>query len=125
MPDNIIIKRKESEKNEIEYDEEGNELRPFKADKKEELMIKELLNKYPNLDYLMALVLIRASPEELEQITNGVPEYRPMTSEVIPNAFNLEPLTEEQIKEKEEKEKEKKYGKLIKIDNPLENILIS
>jgi len=125
MTDSIIKKNNDDE---IEYDEEGNELKPFKANKKEELMIKELLNKYPNLDYLMALVLIRASPEELEQITNGVPEYRPTTSEVIPNAFNLEPLTEEQIKEKEEKEKkekEKKYGKLIKIDNPLENILIS
>jgi hypothetical protein len=98
MSENVIIEKKEDSP-------------AFEPTKEEEVTIKQILKQYPNLDNLMALTLIRATPEQLQEIIDTMPKYKPMTSEVIPEAFSLEPLTEEQKKEKEEKDKKEKEEK--------------
>ena len=75
---------------EFEYDDEGNELKPLKPDnEKEEFYIKELMRKYPELDYLMALCLVKATPEQLEIISKEKIKHAPMKTIVIKDAFEV------------------------------------
>jgi len=76
---------------EIEYDDEGNELKPLKpSNEKEEFYIKELMRKYPELDYLMALCLVKATPEQLAMINNEKIKPTPMKTIVIKDAFEVQ-----------------------------------
>lgn len=75
---------------EIEYDSSGNELKPLKpSDEKEEFYVKELMRKYPEIDYLMALCLVKATPEQLEMINKEKRELTPMKTIVIKDAFEV------------------------------------
>jgi len=81
------------------YNAEGKELKPIAPKNKKELrQIEELMEKYPNIDYLMALLLVQATPEELEELTKNPIKKQLDTSVVIkqdfyPDKINLENLT--------------------------------
>ena len=80
------------------YNAEGKELKPIAPKNKKELrQIEELMEKYPNIDYLMALLLVQATPEELEELTKNPIKKQLDTSTVIkqdfyPDKINLENL---------------------------------
>lgn len=116
MSENVIIEKKKEKK---------EDLSAFEPTKEEEVVIKQILKQYPNLDNLIALTLIRSTPEQLQKIIDTMPKYEPMTSEVIPEAFSLEPLTEEQKKEKEEKDKKNKIFEPLDLNVFNKNFLIT
>jgi len=124
MSENTIIEQHDDN----EYDASGNILTAFTPTKYERSVIKQILTSYPNLDEMMALTLIRSSPEELQKIVDTMPDYKPMNTTIIKDAFALEPLTEEQIKEKEEREKKARERNMLFVDyniDSFKNILIT
>jgi len=59
----------------------------------EKVMIKQLQELYPNLDYLMCLTLVKSSELELQEIAKTLPkeiEYKPVTSTLIKGGIIVE-----------------------------------
>ena len=59
----------------------------------EKVMIKQLQELYPNLDYLMCLTLVKSSELELQEIIKTLPkviEYKPVTSTLIKGGIIVE-----------------------------------
>ena len=59
----------------------------------EKVMIKQLQELYPNLDYLMCLTLVKSSELELQEIIKTLPkviEYKPDTSTLIKGGIIVE-----------------------------------
>ena len=59
----------------------------------EKVMIKQLQELYPNLDYLMCLTLVKSSELELQEIIKTLPkviEYEPDTSTLIKGGIIVE-----------------------------------
>jgi hypothetical protein len=70
------------------YNEEGRELKPIAPkNNKEEKQIEEMMQRYPQLDYLMCLLLIQATSEELEEITKNPKPRQLDTSTIIKQDF--------------------------------------
>ena len=68
-----------------------NDMKPIEADAVEKRKIDELMRYNPKLDYLMALMLIKASDEDLEKIAKQKKERPvPNTSTIIEDAFYFE-----------------------------------
>ncbi len=73
------------------YNEDGKQLKPIAPkNHKEEKQIEEMMQKYPQLDYLMCLLLIQATQEELEEITKNPKPRQLDTSTIIKQDFYLE-----------------------------------
>ena len=67
-----------------------DDLKPLEPTVQEQFLIDELLRYNPKLDYLMALVLVKSTDEEREQIIKqGKPTPQMMTSTVIKDAICL------------------------------------
>ncbi len=80
------------------YNADGKELKPIEPRNIKELkQIEELMDKYPSIDYLMALLLLQATPEELEEIIKNPVKRQLNSSCVIKQDFypdlNLENKT--------------------------------
>jgi hypothetical protein len=59
----------------------------------EKVMIKQLQDLYPTLDYLMALTLAKSTEKELQEIIDTLPkeiEYKPDTSTLIKGGITIE-----------------------------------
>ena len=86
-----------AETEDIVYGDEGQILKPI-APKNitEAKLVDEMMAKYPHLDYLMCLLLIQASPEELDELTKYPPKRQLNTSTIIKQDFFLD---EQQQKE--------------------------
>ncbi len=57
-------------KDEVVYGDKGQILKPIAPRSNQELkQIEKMMEEYPNLDYLMCLLLIQATPEQLEKLT--------------------------------------------------------
>ena len=59
----------------------------------EKVMIKQLQELYPNLDYLMCLTLVKSTELELQEIIKTLPkviEYKPDTSTLIKGGIIVE-----------------------------------
>jgi hypothetical protein len=75
----------------IVYGDKGQILKPIAPkNHKEEKQIEEMMQKYPQLDYLMCLLLIQATQEELEEITKNPKPRQLDTSTIIKQDFYLE-----------------------------------
>ena len=71
--------------------DKGQILKPIAPkNHKEEKQIEEMMQKYPQLDYLMCLLLIQATPKELEEITKNPKPRQLDTSTIIKQDFYLE-----------------------------------
>lgn len=57
----------------------------------EKYQINEIMRMYPNIDYLMALVLVKSSETEINQAMKLEPkhEFKPMTTEIIKNNITI------------------------------------
>ena len=57
----------------------------------EKYQIAEIMRMYPNIDYLMALVLIKSSETEIKEAMKlePKPEFKPMTTEIIKNNITI------------------------------------
>ena len=67
-----------------------DDLKPLEPTLQEQFLIDELLRFYPKLDYLMALVLVKSTDEEREQIIKqGKPKPQIPSSTVIKDAVCL------------------------------------
>tara|TARA_R100000951_G_scaffold85070_1_gene72784 strand:+ start:2361 stop:2663 length:303 start_codon:yes stop_codon:yes gene_type:complete len=76
------------EKDDKMYNAEGKELKPIQPrDAKELKQIEEMMAKYPQLDFLMCMLLLQAKKEELQEITNNPPERQLNTSCTIKQNF--------------------------------------
>ena len=66
-----------------------NGLKPLEPNAVEKAQINELLRHNPRLDYLMALILVKSTDEELKELINSKTDSRPhpMTSTIIKDAF--------------------------------------
>ena len=75
----------------VMYSKDGKILTPI-APKNitEAKLVDEMLVKYPHLDYLMCLLLIQASPEELDNLTKNIPKRQLNTSTIIKQDFFLD-----------------------------------
>lgn len=70
------------------YGDKGQVLKPIVAkNNKEEKQIEEMMQRYPQLDYLMCLLLIQATSEELEEITKNPKPRQLDTSTIIKQDF--------------------------------------
>jgi len=70
------------------YNAEGKELKPIQPrDAKELKQIEEMMSKYPQLDFLMCMLLIQAKEEELQEIINNPPKRQLDTSCTIKQDF--------------------------------------
>ena len=70
------------------YNAEGRELKPIEPRNTKELkQIEELMQKHPNIDYLMALLLVQATPEELEELTKNPKKRELDTTTIIKQNF--------------------------------------
>ena len=68
-----------------------DELKPLEPTPVEQQQIDELLRVNPRLDYLMALVLVKSSPSDLEELAKQSKRpYEPMSSTIIKDAFYLD-----------------------------------
>ena len=58
----------------------------------EKIQIKQLMNLYENLDYLMAL-LVKSTPEQraefLKNSKSEIFEYKPMTTQILKNNISI------------------------------------
>lgn len=66
-----------------------NGLMPLEPNAVEKAQINELLRHNPRLDYLMALILVKSTDEDLKELINSKTDSRPqpMTSTIIKDAF--------------------------------------
>jgi len=75
------------------YDISSNEKPILEPNTIEKVMIKQLQDIYPSLDYLMALTLVKSTEKELQEIANTLPkeiEYMPDTSTLIKGGIIIE-----------------------------------
>lgn len=90
----VLDKRINAEGAEIEdivYGDKGQVLTPIcPKNITEAKLVDEMLIKYPHLDYLMCLLLIQASPEELDELTKYPPKRQLNTSTIIKQDFFLD-----------------------------------
>ena len=95
---NIIDKRVAVEgaiTDDVMYGDRGQVLHPIKAkNMEEERKIDEMMARYPNLDYLMCLLLIQATDEELQKIITTTKPRQLDTTTIIKQDF-LIPIEEE------------------------------
>lgn len=72
----------------VMYSKDGKILTPI-APKNitEAKLVDEMMSKYPNLDYLICLLLIQATPEELDNLTKNPPTRQLNTSTIIKQDF--------------------------------------
>lgn len=75
----------------VVYGDKGQILKPI-APKNitEAKLVDEMMSKYPNLDYLICLLLIQATPEELDNLTKNPPKRQLNTSTIIKQDFFLD-----------------------------------
>ena len=69
-----------------------NGLKPLEPNAVEKAQISDLLRYNPKLDYLMALILVKSSDEDLKELINSKTDSRPppMTSTIIKDAFYID-----------------------------------
>ncbi len=73
------------------YNAEGRELKPIEPRSPKELkQIEEMMGKYPQLDFLMCMLLLQATEEELHEIINNPPKRQLDTSCTIKQDFFVE-----------------------------------
>ena len=66
-------------------------MQPLEPTPDEKFKIDELIRYNPKLDYLMALVLVKSSEEDLKKLVESRKERPdPPSSTVIPDAFTLD-----------------------------------
>jgi len=75
----------------VVYGDKGQILKPI-APKNitEAKLVDEMMSKYPHLDYLMCLLLIQSTPEELDNLTKNPPKRQLNTSTIIKQDFFLD-----------------------------------
>jgi len=59
----------------------------------EKVMIKQLEDLYPNLDYLMCLTLVKSTEQELQKMVDTLPtkiEYKPNTSTLLKGGITID-----------------------------------
>ncbi len=80
-----------AETDDVMYSKDGKILTPI-APKNitEAKLVDEMMSKYPNLDYLICLLLIQATPEELDNLTKNPPKRQLNTSTIIKQDFFLD-----------------------------------
>tara|TARA_R110000765_G_C18772778_1_gene590380 strand:- start:294 stop:620 length:327 start_codon:yes stop_codon:yes gene_type:complete len=89
----------------VTYGDKGQILKPIKANSiAEERKIDELMSRYPNLDYLMCLLLVQATDEELQELITTAKPRQLDTSTIIKQDFLLP---------EEDKEEEPKINNLV------------
>jgi len=89
----------------VTYGDKGQILKPIKANSiAEEKKIDELMARYPNLDYLMCLLLVQATDEELQEIITTAKPRQLDSSTIIKQDFLLP---------EEDKEEEPKINNLV------------
>lgn len=89
----------------VTYGDKGQILKPIKANSiAEEKKIDELMARYPNLDYLMCLLLVQATDEELQELITTAKPRQLDTSTIIKQDFLLP---------EEDKEEEPKINNLV------------
>jgi len=75
----------------VMYSKDGKILTPIAPKNiKEAKLVDEMLVKYPQLDYLICLLLIQATPEELDNLTKNPPKRQLNTSTIIKQDFFLD-----------------------------------
>lgn len=75
----------------VMYGDKGQVLTPIcPKNITEAKLVDEMLIKYPHLDYLMCLLLIQATPEELDELTKYPPKRQLNTSTIIKQDFFLD-----------------------------------
>lgn len=78
-------------KDEVVYGDKGQILKPIAPRSTQELkQIEKMMEEYPNLDYLMCLLLIQATPEQLEKITKNSKKRELNTSTIIKQDFYID-----------------------------------
>jgi len=89
----------------VTYGDKGQILKPIKANSiAEEKKIDELMARYPNLDYLMCLLLVQATDEELQELITTAKPRQLDTSTIIKQDFLLP---------EEDKEEEPEINNLV------------
>jgi len=89
----------------VTYGDKGQILKPIKANSiAEEKKIDELMARYPNLDYLMCLLLVQATDEELQEIITTAKPRQLDSSTIIKQDFLLP---------EEDKEEEPEINNLV------------
>lgn len=89
----------------VTYGDKGQILKPIKANSiAEERKIDELMARYPNLDYLMCLLLVQATDEELQELITTAKPRQLDTSTIIKQDFLLP---------EEDKEEEPEINNLV------------
>tara|TARA_R110000822_G_scaffold228426_4_gene360871 strand:- start:347 stop:637 length:291 start_codon:yes stop_codon:yes gene_type:complete len=72
----------------VVYGDKGQILKPIQPrNLKEARQVEEMQDKYPHLDYLMCLLLLQASPEELETITKNPIKRKMDSSQIVKQDF--------------------------------------
>jgi len=75
----------------VMYSKDGKILTPIAPKNiKEAKLVDEMLVKYPQLDYLICLLLIQATPEELDELTKAPIKRQLNTSTIIKQDFFLD-----------------------------------
>ena len=73
------------------YNAEGKELKPIAPRSNQELkQIEKMMEEYPNLDYLMCLLLIQATPEQLEKKLKNPKKRQLNTSTILKQDFYVD-----------------------------------
>lgn len=73
------------------YNKEGKELTPIQPNNIEESnKIDELMARYPSLDYLMCLLLVQSTKEELDNIIKNPPKREMEKTTVIKQDFFID-----------------------------------
>lgn len=89
----------------VTYGDKGQILKPIKANSiAEERKIDEMMARYPNLDYLMCLLLVQATDEELQELITTAKPRQLDTSTIIKQDFLLP---------EEDKEEEPEINNLV------------
>tara|TARA_B100000965_G_scaffold403440_1_gene431511 strand:+ start:123 stop:356 length:234 start_codon:yes stop_codon:yes gene_type:complete len=75
----------------ITKNENWNGLKPLEPDAVEKIKIEQLLEHNPRLDYLMALLLVKSSDEDLDKIIKDTTFKKSLnnTSNIIKDAFTI------------------------------------
>lgn len=77
-------------KDDVVYGDKGQILTPIKAkNMEEERKIDEMMARYPNLDYLMCLLLVQATDEELQKLITTAKPRQLDTTTILKQDFLL------------------------------------
>ena len=74
-------------------DNSNNELPVLEPNTVEKVMIKQLQDLYPTLDYLMCLTLVKSTEKELQKVADELPKqivYMPDTSSLIKGGITVD-----------------------------------